>query len=92
MDSSFFHIFYLRGGDSSTPSTIYLRVTIRGKRAAASVNRKISSEFWNSSAGRAVGNSPKAKILNRYLSKVENDLLQFIRNFWKKAVLSQLKI
>ncbi len=74
MDSSFFHIFYLRGKGKDAFSTIYLRVTIRGKRAAVSVNRKISTEIWNSSAGRANGNSQSAKNLNRFLSKVENDL------------------
>ncbi|MBO2545718.1 site-specific integrase [Salegentibacter sp. BDJ18] len=74
MDTNFFHIFYLRGGAKNSLSPIYLRVTLRGKRAATSLRRKISTEDWNSSAGRAKGNTEKAKILNRYLSKVENDL------------------
>ncbi|WP_037320321.1 site-specific integrase [Salegentibacter sp. Hel_I_6] len=74
MDTNFFHIFYLRGGAKNSLSPIYLRVTLRGKRAATSLRRRISKEDWNSSAGRAKGNTEKAKILNRYLSKVENDL------------------
>jgi site-specific recombinase XerD len=74
MDTNFFHIFYLRGGAKNSLSPIYLRVTLRGKRAATSLRRKIYKEDWNSSAGRAKGNTEKAKILNRYLSKVENDL------------------
>ena len=74
METNFFHIFYLRGGAKDSLSPIYLRVTLSGKRAAASLHRKIFAKDWNSSAGRAKGNTAKAKILNRYLSKVENDL------------------
>ncbi|MDT0644927.1 site-specific integrase [Zunongwangia sp. F363] len=74
MDSNFYHIFYLRRRGNDALSSIYLRVTIKGKRATTSVNRKISPEFWNSTAGRANGNSQNIKILNRYLSKVENNL------------------
>ncbi|UZH55476.1 site-specific integrase [Salinimicrobium tongyeongense] len=76
MDSSFFHIFYLRGSKKESAASIYLRVTINGKRAAMSLNRKILVDSWNSSAGRASGNSLEAKLLNRYLSKVENDLFK----------------
>ncbi|SHF46017.1 Site-specific recombinase XerD [Salegentibacter echinorum] len=74
METNFFHIFYLRGGIKNNLSSIYLRVTLRGKRAAASLGRKITADLWNSSAGRVKGNTEKAKVLNRYLSKIENDL------------------
>lgn len=74
MDSRFFHIFYLRGQNKDALASIYLRVTMNGKRAAASVNRKISPEAWNSSTGRAIGNSVNVKNLNRYLNSVETDL------------------
>ncbi len=74
MDSNFFHIFYIRGGRKGELVSIYLRVTVGGKRAEWSVNRKIPMQLWNSSAGRANGNTQNAKILNRYLNKIENDL------------------
>ncbi|WP_423819341.1 Arm DNA-binding domain-containing protein [Salinimicrobium sp. TIG7-5_MAKvit] len=84
MDSSFFHIFYLRGSNKESTASIYLRVTINGKRAAMSLNRKILVQSWNSSAGRANGNSSEAKLLNRYLSKVENDLFKTHQNLLEK--------
>src|SRR5690606_15809622 len=53
---------------------IYLRVTVNGKRAEISANRKVPVALWNSSAGKASGNTNEAHLINRYLNKIENEI------------------
>lgn len=53
---------------------IYLRVTVQGKRAEISVRRRVLLSIWNSTAGKATGNSSESQMLNRYLNKVENNI------------------
>lgn len=75
MDLNLSLLFYLRKSKSKAGSTrIYLRVTLNGKRAEMSVNRKISNTDWNIAAGKAAGNLPQTQVINRYLNKVENDI------------------
>ncbi|MFC4213147.1 site-specific integrase [Pedobacter lithocola] len=72
MKSNFNLLYYLRkqkvykGG----PRVIYLRITVDGKRAEMSIGRDCESEKWNSSAGRAIGTTKDAKILNSYLDSL----------------------
>lgn len=75
MDTTFSHLFYLRKSKSKTDSgIIYFRITINGKRAVTTTGREIPVSLWNSASGRATGSSMQAKVINRFLSKVENDI------------------
>lgn len=68
-------LFYLRArGSKEGQSNIYLRITIDGKRAETSINRKVEIRLWNSTGNSVIGNSHEAYSLNRYLNKIKNDI------------------
>lgn len=78
MSDNLFQLFYIRRSTKKDEqASIKLRVTIDGKRAEASVQRKITCHLWNASAGRATGSTIEAQRVNRYLNKVENKVYQF---------------
>ncbi len=75
MDANFSLLFFVRNTrmhNNKVP--IYLRVTVNGKRAEISANRKVPVALWNSSAGKASGNTKEAHLINRYLNKIENEI------------------
>ena len=68
-------LFYLRNrGVKKGPVNIYLRITIDGKRAEVSINRKVEMKMWNAAGNCMMGNSHEAFMLNRYLNKIRNDV------------------
>ncbi|MCX2837785.1 site-specific integrase [Salinimicrobium sp. MT39] len=75
MKTSFSYLFYLRKNvTKENAGTIYLRVTVNGKRAVSTTGREVPISIWNTNAGKALGSSSQAKLINRSLSKVENDI------------------
>ena len=56
--------------------SVYARITVNGKRANISLQRKIALSDWNSTKGRAKGNNQEARLLNRYLDQVKNSIYQ----------------
>jgi len=69
-------LFYIKRTkvDKTGMSNIYFRVTIDGKRAEASIHRKVKLSIWNISGGLVNGTSPEAFTLNRYIAQVRNDI------------------
>lgn len=69
-------LFYIKKSKATKDglATIYLRITIDGKRAETSINRKVLVRLWNSAANSVTGNSHEAYSLNRYMSKIKNDI------------------
>lgn len=67
-------LFYLRKNkiDRNDFIPIYLRVTVDGKRAEISTNRKIKEGDWDASACCADGISEEARILNNHLSGLKS--------------------
>ncbi|WP_369794122.1 Arm DNA-binding domain-containing protein [Salegentibacter sp. Hel_I_6] len=75
MNAVFSHLFYLRKSKTKSDSgIIYFRITVNGKRAVTTTGREVPLSLWNPTSGKATGNSEKAKAINRFLSKVENDI------------------
>lgn len=76
MSESFSVLFFARKPRSNSTSahSIYVRVTVNGKRAEISLQRKIPIESWNTSSGRAIGYKSWVKTLNRYLDDVKAKL------------------
>ena len=75
MNTNFSLLFFVRNTRiKNNKVPIYLRVTINGKRAETSANRKVPVDLWNSSAGKAIGSSKEVQVINRYLSKAENEV------------------
>ena len=51
----------------AVPHYIFLRITVNGKRAKHSIQRKWEASMWNEAAGRCIGNKEDAKNLNVYI-------------------------
>lgn len=52
--------------------SVYGRITVNGKRANISLQRKVVLAEWDSNKGRARGNKQESRLLNRYLDLVKN--------------------
>ena len=76
MQNSFAISFYLRkirlNLDGKAP--IYLRITVRSKRAEFSVQRKVKPALWNSAAGKVMGADPSASEINTHLDEIRHKL------------------
>ena len=62
-------------------TTIFLRITLDGRRCEFSVHRKVHLDKWNSRTQLALGNSIEAKEINRHLSAVKNKIYCIQQNF-----------
>ena len=75
--STFTIIFFTRKSRSNPKQlSIYVRITVNGKRSEMSLKRRIEQNQWDSSKNRGKGNSETTRILNAYLDGVYNKLLQ----------------
>jgi len=75
-------LFYIRryriNKDGKAP--IYLRITIKGKRADFTTNRFIIPDKWVVSGQMMKGSNEEARILNTYLTTLRNKVLQHINS------------
>jgi site-specific recombinase XerD len=75
-------LFYIRrfreNSDGKAP--IYLRITIKGKRAELTTNRFVIPDKWSVEAQAMKGSSEEARILNIYLTTLRNKVLQHINS------------
>lgn len=70
-------IFFTRKSRSNPNQiSIYVRITVNGKRSEMSLKRSIDQNQWDSTKNRGRSNSETARILNAYLDGVYNKLLQ----------------
>lgn len=75
--STFTIIFFTRKSRSNLNQlSIYVRITVNGKRSEMSLKRSIEQNQWDSTKNRGKGNSETTRILNAYLDGVYNKLLQ----------------
>ena len=75
--STFTVIFFTRKSRSNPNQiSIYVRITVNGKRSEMSLKRSIDQNQWDNTKNRGRGNSETARILNAYLDGVYNKLLQ----------------
>ncbi|PCJ94408.1 MAG: integrase [Flavobacteriaceae bacterium] len=75
--STFTVIFFTRKSRShSSQLSIYVRITVNGKRSEMSVKRSIPQNQWDTTRNRGRGNSETIRILNTYLDQVYNKLLE----------------
>ena len=75
-------LFYIRKKGTSNPSkgTIYLRITVNGKRAEVSTMRKVSLSKWNAKANKVIGYTIEAKQTNRHLDVIKNRIYEIFQN------------
>lgn len=70
-------IFFTRKSRSNSKQlSIYVRITINGKRAEISLKRAIPKKDWDSNKSRGRGSSQQVRTLNTYLDEVYNRLLE----------------
>ncbi|MCR8668662.1 site-specific integrase [Aestuariibaculum sp. M13] len=56
--------------------SLYARITVDGKRANISLQRRIPLSNWDSNKGKAKGSKQEAKSLNKYLDQVRAKIYQ----------------
>ncbi|MFA5297464.1 MAG: site-specific integrase [Lutibacter sp.] len=83
MKNSFSHLFYIKKSkiDNKQKTIIYLRITVNGRRAELSIQRKVSLEKWSSGSGRVKGYSSEAQEINQYLDLISNKINKIHQRF-----------
>lgn len=73
-------------------TTVYVRITVDGKRATISLKTKADIRYWDSKRQRAKGNKESSRVLNLYLDQVHSQLVQCYQElkFKKQLVTSEL--
>jgi integrase/recombinase XerD len=56
--------------------SVYVRITVNGKRVNISLKRKVALSEWNSSKGRARGTKQESRLFNRYLDQVQSRIYE----------------
>lgn len=75
--SSFSILFWVNlSRTKNGKASLYARITVNGKRAAISLNRKVLITDWDSDRNREKGTGQKSRILNTYLDETYNQLFQ----------------
>lgn len=75
--STFTVIFFTRKSRSNPNQiSIYVRITVNGKRSEMSLKRSIEQNQWDNTKNRGRGNSATVRMLNAYLDGVYSKLLQ----------------
>lgn len=77
-NQTFTVIFFTRKPrDASGFLSIYVGITILGKRSEISLKRKIDAAYWGDLKGRGKGRSKETRNLNTYLDQVQVKLLLY---------------
>lgn len=87
-------LFYIRRDKTNKKgeAPVFMRLTINGERADASIKRFIEPHAWNSAKGKANEKSRGGKDLNLYLDAISANILQIQRDLEldKKEVSAQI--
>ena len=72
MNDRFSILFFPKGDtlNKDGKTSIYLRITVNGKRCEISIKRKIDPTKWNSISGKLNGNNEEAYQLNKYINSI----------------------
>ena len=92
--TTFSLLFYIRRDklNKRGEAPVFMRLTINGERADASIKRFIEPHAWNSEKGKANEKCRGGKDLNLYLGAISANILQIQRDFEldKKEVSAQI--
>lgn len=87
-------LFYIRRDKTNKKgeAPVFMRLTINGERADASIKRFIEPHAWNSAKGKANEKCRDGKDLNLYLDAISANILRIQRDFEldKKEVSAQI--
>ena len=71
--------------DKNGECIIYVRVTVDGRRAEFSLQRKVHPNSWNNASSRVKGSKPQVRELNRFLDEVHSRLLKIQGEFVRQG-------
>ena len=76
-------LFYIKKSKANLQghTNIYLRITLDGKRAECSINRKVHTDLWNSRSQKALGNSLENQEINREIDFIRNKIYTIEQKF-----------
>lgn len=83
MSQNFKILFFLKKGRNANEKSlpIYVRITIEGKRAEWTCQRKCNNNIWNQQSGRAIGNKDEIKMLNQYLDIIQGNIFAVQKDY-----------
>ncbi|MFL1013322.1 site-specific integrase [Flavisericum labens] len=83
MNDRFSILFFPKGDtlNKDGKTSIYLRITVNGKRCEISIKRKIDPKKWNSISGKLNGNNEEAYQLNKYINSISSKLYKIQEKF-----------
>ncbi|PZF71272.1 site-specific integrase [Taibaiella soli] len=94
MLANFHHLFFLKRDIRNMETVpIYLRITVSGKRAEMSLDRKVSRYLWIKSQGRIEAVNKVAKEINKYLNLIEGKVYEAYESLVRRGeVITALKV
>ena len=72
--------------NSAGMTSIFLRITLEGRRCEFSVHRKVHLDKWSSRNQSVLGSSAEAQEINRYLRGLANEVYSIQQNFERENV------
>lgn len=83
MNNSISLLFYIKRVkvDVNNKANIYIRITVNGRRAEFSINRKVSIGKWNTDANKVKGYSKEAQEINQYIDLISNKIYKIHQQY-----------
>lgn len=80
--TTFSLLFYIRRNklNKAGEAPVFMRITVNGQRADASVKRMIEPRLWNTAKGKALENGRGGRDLNLYLDAILANILRIQRD------------
>ncbi|WP_298344309.1 site-specific integrase [uncultured Algibacter sp.] len=83
MYHTFSILFFLQKNKATLDgkAPIYARITVNGKRAQISIQRKVLVEKWDSTTGKLKGTSAESRTINSYIDSIRHKLQKLQERF-----------
>lgn len=80
--------FFTRKSNGEDPKigSIYMRISVVGKRYEFSIKREVELSKWNSAANSVIGTSPFARATNEYINMWRNKVYEAQKNLIEKEI------
>ncbi len=83
MYHTFSILFFLQKNKATLDgkAPIYARITVNGKRAQISIQRKVLLEKWDSTTAKLKGTSAESRTINSYIDSIRHKLQKLQERF-----------
>ena len=88
MKNTFSVLFYPKRRDSDLPdkASVYMRITVNGRRSELSINRKVNVSKWNQKAEKLSGTKEEVKDFNNYLDALRNKIYSIHQQLLRRDI------